>query len=326
MAIVRISRLLISILAALIAFALVVGFLAPRLPLADSFAHFRFHLTVAMALVAAILLVARDWRSSGIAAAVTLAGFVGLAPAVTLWGGAANGGQESSITLVQLNLSFRNRTPEAVADFVREQGADVVTLQEVTRNTARVMELLGDDYPNRVRCPFARVGGVAVLSRLPRAPGPSQGCVEGRGLAWLRVMAAGRPVSVASMHLSWPYPFGQAAQIDGLEGRLRGIPRPVLVAGDFNAAPWSHAVDRVAMATDTAIAGGLRFTFDLRPGRWAPAIGMPIDHVLLPAGISPVEVRVGRGPGSDHRSVIARLALAPGHETGALAQAPADGQ
>ena len=330
LAIVRNIRRANSILAALIAFVLISGFLAPRLPLADSLAHFRFHLTVAMGLAAVSLFIWRDWRAAGFACAVAVAGFIGLAPAFPVWGTVKAGGPAPSITLVQLNLSFRNRRPEAVADFIRAAGADVVTLQEVTRNTGRVIELLGEDYPNRVRCPFARVGAVAVLSRLPGAPGPTQGCVEGSGLAWLRVMAGGRPLSVASVHLHWPYPFGQAPQIDRLEGRLESVPRPILLAGDFNAAPWSHAVGRVAAATGTEVAGGLRFTFDLRPGSWIPAIAMPIDHVLLPAGISSAEVRVGPGPGSDHRSVIARLALAPGpqtgHAPGPLAQGSTDAE
>jgi len=325
-AIVRISKQLISILAALVAFVLILGFLAPRLPVADSLAHFRFHLTVAMALVAVVLFITRDWRAGGIACAVALVGFGGLAPAFAVWGTEEAVDPTPSITLVQLNLSFRNRTPEAVADFVRAEGMDVVTLQEVTRDTGRVIELLGEDYPHSILCPFAAVGGVAVLSRLPKAHGPTEGCVEGQGLAWLRVMAGGRPVSVASVHLHWPYPFGQAPQIDRLEGRLQGIPRPVLLAGDFNAAPWSHAVGRVAAASDTEVAGGLRFTFQLRPGRWAPSIGMPIDHILLPAELSPVEVRLGPGLGSDHRSVVARLALPPGPEAGPLARTPAEAE
>ncbi len=318
----------ISILAALAAFGLVFSFLAPRLPLADSVAHFRFHLSAALTLAAVLLTVSRDWRQAGLAWAVSLAGFVSLAPALPAWGTAVAGGGVPSLTVVQLNLSFRNRTPGAAADFIRAEGADIVTLQEVTDRTERVIELLGEDYPYSIRCPFSsRVGGVAVLSRLPKAPGPSEGCVEGRGLAWLRVIAGGRPVSVASMHLHWPYPFSQASQIDRLEGRLRDIPRPVLVAGDFNAAPWSHAVSRVADATDTTVAGGLRFTFFIGAGRWAPFIAMPIDHVLLPGGYSPAAIQVGPGPGSDHRSVVARLALPPapitGQAPGPLASGPA---
>lgn len=302
---------LVSAIAALIGLAIVAGFLAPWLPAADSLAHFRLHLTAALGLAAALLLAVRSWRRAGVAAVVSAAGFVALMPALPLWSPADNGGQEPSLVLVQLNLSYRNRTPQAVADFVRSEDADVVTLQEVTDRTARVIALLEQDYPNRVRCPFGRVGAVAVLSRLPKAPGESAGCEQGRGLAWLRVVAAGRPVSVASVHLHWPYPFGQAVQIKRLQGELADIPRPVLLAGDFNAAPWSHAVARMSAASDTTVAGGLRFTFRLRPLAWAPPIDLPIDHVLVPAGIVPIEVRAGPGPGSDHRSVVARLALPP---------------
>lgn len=296
-------------MAVLIGFPLVAGFLAAWLPLADSFAHFRFHLTVAMALAALLLLVFREWRAAGIAGAVTIAGFAGLWPALPFWGVAHGSVPAPSITLVQLNLSFRNRTPEAVADFIRSEDADVVTLQEVTRDTGRVMDLLEKEYPNRIRCPYATVGGVAVISRLPKAPGKSEGCVELGGLAWLRVIAGGRPLSVASVHLNWPYPFHQGPQVDRLTGRLQSMPRPIVIAGDFNAAPWSHAVARMAEASDTEVAGGLRLTFPLRPLPWVPAIDMPIDQILLPAGIVPAAVTVGPGPGSDHRSVVARLVL-----------------
>ena len=125
----------------------------------------------------------------------------------------------------------------------------------------------------------------------------------------MRVVAGGQQVTVASLHLYWPYPFEQEHQIDRLEDILKELPRPVLLAGDFNAAPWSHAVDRIAKASDTSIAGGGRFSFEIRFNWWAPPIAMPIDHILLPEGLTPLEVRTGPGPGSDHRSLVARLAL-----------------
>ena len=249
-----------------------------------------------------------------------------MAAAFPAWDGAGPDGEAPAIKIVQLNLSFRNATPEAVAAFIRGEHADIVTLQEVTGKTGRVMELLKQDYPFHVRCPFARVGGVAVLSRLPRAPGAARGCVEGQGMAWMRVMAGGQPVSVASLHLNWPHPFGQERQIGKLENHLRNIPRPVILAGDFNAAPWSHAVDRIARATDTAVAGGLRFSFDIGFRGWWPTIPVPIDHILLPDGLAPLDVALGPGPGSDHRSVIARLALPQNPAVGqALASMPQDG-
>ncbi|UCH75641.1 MAG: endonuclease/exonuclease/phosphatase family protein [Rhodospirillales bacterium] len=311
MPLITFSRRLIVIGASLNAFALALGFAAPLLPLGDSFAHFRLHLTATMLLMAILLLILRHWKTAGAAGMISLVGLIGLNPAYSAPVPIASAAPAAPITLVQLNLSFRNRTPEAVADFVRAEGADIVTLQEVTSQTARVITLLEKEYPHRVLCPFARVGGVAVISRLPTGAEPSRGCIGGQGLAWLRVVAAGREISVGSVHLHWPYPFDQSRQIDRLEDRVRSIPRPLVLAGDFNAAPWSHAVGRMAEASGTEVAGGLRFTFDLRPISWAPAIPLPIDHVLLPAGVSPVGLGVGPKAGSDHRSVVARLLVSP---------------
>jgi endonuclease/exonuclease/phosphatase (EEP) superfamily protein YafD len=305
----RFFKAALSIAAAFAGLFILFGFLASWSPLADSVAHFRLQLTVIMLLSAVLLAVLRDWRSAGLALAVSAAGITGMAPAFPAWNDAGAAGGAPTITIVQLNLSFRNATPDAVANFIRDEEADIVTLQEVTGKTRRVIDILAGDYPFQVLCSARGVGGPAVLSRLPRAPGRSEGCVDGEGMAWMRVLAGGQPVSVASLHLHWPYPFRQGRQIGRLEDPLKELPRPVLLAGDFNAAPWSHAVDRVARATDTTVAGGLRLSFDIRFNSWAPPIAMPIDHILLPADLTPLEVRMGPGPGSDHRSVVAKLAL-----------------
>lgn len=260
-----------------------------------------------MAFATIILLISRNRRLAGVAGAVSVFGVIGLAPALPAWTSPTAGAP--SVTLVQFNLSFSNRAPAAVAEFIRAEDADIVTLQEVTRKTGRVMAILKKEYPNVIRCPFSGVGGVAVLSRLPKAAGVSEGCVIGQGLAWLRILVDGQPVSVASVHLHWPYPYGQAGHIDRLQPYLQDIPRPVLLGGDFNAAPWSHAVSRIESATGSNLAGGLRFTFYKRGTPWGPAIGLPIDHILLPPGIRSADISTGPGVGSDHLPIVARLLL-----------------
>jgi endonuclease/exonuclease/phosphatase (EEP) superfamily protein YafD len=295
------------------AFLIVFSMLAPWMAAADSVGHFRFHLTVALLVAVALQVATRQWRPALAGVAVSAVGIAGMAPAIPAWGTRQAGAEISDtalpLTLVQLNLSFRNAAPEAVADFVRREKADVVTLQEVTAGTGRVILMLAREYPYHVLCPFAPVGGVAVLSRLPMAPGASRGCADGQGMAWIRVIAAGQPVSIASMHLHWPWPFRQNDQVARLRDGLREIPRPVIVAGDFNAAPWSESVARVARDTDTTVARGLRFSFDIRIADWTPPISMPIDQILLPSGVVPLQIRLGPRSGSDHRSVIAELSL-----------------
>ncbi|MEM9725359.1 MAG: endonuclease/exonuclease/phosphatase family protein, partial [Pseudomonadota bacterium] len=131
----------------------------------------------------------------------------------------------------------------------------------------------------------------------------------GPGLASLRVRAPFGPVTVASLHLHWPWPYSQRRQIDRLMPLFRDAPGPLLMGGDFNAAPWSHAVARIAEVTRATPAPGLRFTFHGRVAALTPELSMPIDHVLADGQFRAVEIRVSGPVGSDHRAVIARFSL-----------------
>lgn len=305
----RLARAAGTIAALVFGSLLVFSFFGNWLSAADTAAHFRIYLTAVTVLSAAALLVGRAWRRSAAAGLVAVIGIAGLVPALPGWEGRVAESDAQMLTLVQVNLMFRNPTPGAVVALMRARQADVVTLQEVSAANQTIIRALARDYPYRVQCPFSGVGGVAVLSRLPLASGNARGCVKWNGLAWLRVLAAGRPLSVAAIHLHWPYPFGQAHHIDRLEKSLRTIPRPVLLGGDFNATPWSHAVRRIAQATGTRVAGGLRFTWRRKVARLLPAIRLPLDHVLVPPELSVRTISTGPEVGSDHRPVITTLAF-----------------
>jgi len=62
---------------------------------------------------------------------------------------------------------------------------------------------------------------------------------------------------------------------------LRGLAGPVILADDFNAAPWSHAVAKVAEASRTKMVPGIRMTIDVNAIPWLPSVPIPIDHALL---------------------------------------------
>lgn len=304
----------VSRCAALAAAALAFGFLSPWLPLADSMAHFRFHLLLALAVAVIALLILRAPVRAMLVMAVILPGIGGLAPALpAATGHPESKGAEADFTLVQLNLFFRNRSVPEALRMIRESDADVVTLQEVSSFVWRRLSPLHRDYPYSVVCQYARVGAVAVFSRLPFATelGQSKGCVVGEGLGWMRVKVGERAVTVASIHLHWPFPFGQQAQVDRLERHLEALPQPVVVGGDFNAAPWSHSVTRIGEAVGASVLDGLRLTLYAPQLRWAPGLGLPIDHVLVSPEIFAKKVRRGPFVGSDHLPVIARLGFHP---------------
>ena len=142
---------------------------------------------------------------------------------------------------------------------------------------------------------------MAILSRWPFAGAPL--CPEGTGLVSAPVATPSGRVTAVALHLHWPWPFGQAAQVEDLLPVLADLPRPVILGGDFNAVPGSQAVRRIAEATGTSRAGPLRPSFFLR--RLMP---ITIDHVLAPEGVAAMSEMRPR-LGSDHRGQ--RVSLLP---------------
>ncbi len=290
-------------LGALVAFS----FLSPVLFLADSISHFRLHLTVPLIMISIILLVYRKWTRGAILMAIGLISLltVNFFPETKMPKQVAKG--KDSITVVQLNLYYWNKSKGKVVELFRKQKADIVILQEVSRHTKQIIQDVEKDYPHRIICPYSNEGAVAVLSRFPKVEGDATGCAVRMGLAWIRVLAHGRPVSVASIHLDWPYPFDQNQQIEAMSKHLKSIPQPVVIAGDFNAAPWSSAVNRVATATNTSVIGGVRFTLKKRIFKGLVSIDLPIDHILKSQEFTTQKIKVGDEVGSDHLPVISRL-------------------
>jgi endonuclease/exonuclease/phosphatase (EEP) superfamily protein YafD len=90
-----------------------------------------------------------------------------------------------------------------------------------------------------------------------------------------------------------------------------GLGHPLIVAGDFNAAPWSWLVERAAEVTGTTVLGGYRVTWK---GRYRTPLGaLPepwghqIDQILLSSGIGIASVETLALPGSDHRGLLVSL-------------------
>lgn len=156
---------------------------------------------------------------------------------------------------------------------------------------------------------FQGVGGVAVLSRLPLAQGSSRGCLAKNGTAWLCIKLGKQAVTIASIHLHWPYPFSQYQQVSNLEMKLPNIMQPMILAGDFNAVPWSHSVNRLAKVSQTRVTPGLRFSFYLNMMGTILPIGLPIDHVFVSKDFVVKSIELGPRAGSDHYSVLANIAV-----------------
>lgn len=257
-------------------------------PLGDSLAVFR----PAMALVLLALAFAfRGVGRLGLLAVVLVAGLP------IIWMMRPGPVTERVVIVYQKNLLFnRGDSSGLIADF-RETRADVLLLEEVSAANLPILEAMRDSHPYQVLCPAHSVGGVAILSayRISDAY-----CAEGQGYATARVHHMAGEFTAVAIHLHWPWPFGQEAQVNRILGNLAGLRRPLVMGGDFNMVPWSGAPRRVAQATDTRILG------PMRPTLFVKGYPLPIDHVLVDFRTRG-EVELRPKLGSDHHGVLARI-------------------
>ena len=282
----------VLILAACLGLAALAGGYGGALhPAGDSLAAFRPHVAVALLILAVPLLLLGPRGLGLLAAAAALAALAGLAVPRLLPRPAG------PFLVYQKNLEFDTEELAQLIWDIEATAPDVVLLQEVTGANEEVLRLLSRSHPAQHRCPSHWLGDTAILSRHPAVPGTAR-CAAGAAI--LRVSAPDGPLWLASVHLRWPWPYGQMAQAATLAEALAELDGPAVIAGDMNAAPWSRAVRRIARAAGA------------RPVRPAPptlriggVLPVAIDHVLATG-----PGRSKRRPlaGSDHHGVLARVA------------------
>lgn len=302
------------LLAAGLGFGLIAGFFGARVQAFDSLAHFRAHAALALLLVGIVLLGLR-FRAAGMASIVTAGlGLFSLYPYILPPGAAAGGGRAGAprYSLLQMNLRYDAPDKAAALGIVGAVSPDVITVQEMTRDWQRALEALGDRYPYQYYCaPPNGDGDVAILSRRPFTEGDEGVCVTRSGFAAKQVDFNGTAVTIASEHLNWPWPSGQWDQIRFLVPTLATLPEPVLIAGDFNAAPWSAAVGTYAGLTRTRIVPGIGPTWmtALLPPASARYAGLFIDNVLASDAVQILGIRKPGATTSDHLPVLVTFTL-----------------
>lgn len=202
-------------------------------------------------------------------------------------------------TLYQKNMLFRNAELSVLEADIRAAKAQIVTLQEVSEPNEAMLAALKDLYPTQHLCPGGRVGGQAILTQLEPVAGTA---FCGPNLAALQVVAGEERFWLVSVHLHWPWPYGQADHVELLLPILDKLEGPVVMAGDFNMVRWATSVTRLADIVGTRPAGP---TFGSYVGL-SRLMPLPIDHVFAPEG-----GRVAARPaaGSDHLGLLALVEI-----------------
>lgn len=224
------------------------------------------------------------------------------------------------------NLYLGRGDARTVVRLVREQGVDVLGLEELTPEEVARLDAAGLRrlLPHRNVDARPGAGGTGLYSRFPltrRKPYNSLD-INGEPRALVRVPGA-RPFELQVIHPPPPI-HGQAPQWRhmlselpkpgvGDGGSARGAPQ--MLIGDFNAT-LDHAQLRDLLDdgyVDAADATGKGYETTWPAGRRFPP-EITIDHVLLDPRMRAEDVSVWLVPRSDHRALLATVRVPSGVE------------
>lgn len=223
------------------------------------------------------------------------------------------------IRVVTSNVEYPKPDPTALGHELAGLDADVLLLQELGPEHLTLIKATGAFDPFPYSYVDVRRGsfGAGIWSRYPLADSETW---DPAGIPLVRatIDVDGTPVQVFNVHCKAPTRHrwvpvwkGEMAAI-GAEAEAR--PGPVIVAGDFNAT-YGHEPFRRLLATGlrdahVEVGRGLARTWPANRPLLPPLFRL--DHVLVSAELAVLAVREGRGGRSDHRPVVADLALVRG--------------
>ncbi|WP_152045401.1 endonuclease/exonuclease/phosphatase family protein [Aureimonas psammosilenae] len=314
------ARALPALVAVPMLLAVTLGFFGDFYPALDTIGQGRLHLCVGLLLFAPALLLRRGSSLALVCAVVGGLGLYSTLPFLPLGHGTEASVGTPRYTLLQMNLDIYSTDQDRALSLIARLRPDIVTAEELSASWVRGFEKLAGSYPYRFYCkaPFLRGNGdVAILSRRPFIevsavrPGELTVCDGPNAFGAKTVDFNGIPVTIGAQHLRWPWPGRQPSMVQGLKTVLPRLRDPLIVAGDFNSAPWSASVRALAQASGTRIVGGIGPTWIKRGlppelGRW---IGLPIDNMLVSESVDVLKVERPEAVDSDHLPVLLTFTL-----------------
>ena len=224
-------------------------------------------------------------------------------------------GDGPRLRLFSANILNTNGDMGGIAEELRASRPDVVALQEVSPLNLAGLDAAGvlDDYPYRLLAPRPDAFGSAVLSRLPLVDSELL-LVAGLPLPRTTVVVGDRRVRLYDVHTRAP----TGPEISTWKAQLAEVHRlveaddgPRVVAGDLNATSGHRAYRDLLAAglSDAHVARGRWWAATWPRNRWWTPPLLRLDHVLVSPEMAVVDVREGTGRGSDHKPVVADLAL-----------------
>lgn len=268
-------------------------------------------LVVALVLVLAVALLGAR-RTALVLALLALLAAAGIVRDYRAMRGPAAAGAPAggALRLLWFNVWGDTATPpERIVAAIRASGADVAMLAEAAPLRGALAGL-ADLYPYRLGCAAAGPCGVVLLSRFPLGQARFNAFPSGpdRMVRAVVEVPGHGAVALAGVHETKPWYLGlTGGEAVTVRWGLRwNQALPMVVAGDFNAAPWSLRMRRLQREHGLGFVARPVPTWPAAAGRF----GVPIDHVMVRGGAAIIGLLPwGADLGSNHRGLIAEIAL-----------------
>jgi endonuclease/exonuclease/phosphatase (EEP) superfamily protein YafD len=271
--------------------------------------------------VAVGALIARRWWLAAAAVVIVAAQVAFVAPELLAATPVPAWAQHApTVRVFDANIDTSPRFQAGYVQAIEQDRPDLITLEELTPSAMYSMEASGvlARYPYICAAPNLDAAGFLIASRL-RLTGCRAQTVFFDG-QWTMYMvqatlsSPGGPVALRLVHTLAPFPASwrewQTALADvGQSVRASGDSR-MLMVGDFNAT-WGNK-GFVALLhdglTDGAAARGKAIDMTWPNGAIVPPL-VRIDHVLTGAHLAVTQIAAKPGFGSDHRYLVATVAV-----------------
>jgi endonuclease/exonuclease/phosphatase family metal-dependent hydrolase len=265
-------------------------------------------------LVVGVAVALRNWAAAAVAGAATLCLAMAVLPRA-VGDDTVEAAGHQTLTVLSANVHHGTGEAEALAELVERHAPDLLAIQELTPSFDRELRRAGIDdlLPNAILETRRNVSGAGLYSRLPMRKIAGAQAFAFRQPRAILQLPDGRRIRVVDVH---PYP-PQRKAVDEWSEALESLPStgtgiPWVLIGDFNAtldhSQLREILDRGYRDAGEVAGEGLEPTWPADD--WASRLpGVTIDHVLVDSRLGVVDYEVEELPGSDHRPLVAELAL-----------------
>jgi endonuclease/exonuclease/phosphatase (EEP) superfamily protein YafD len=213
---------------------------------------------------------------------------------------------ERVVRLMSFNTRLKNHKADAVADEVLRVDPDIAVLIEFGEEKRSALDKLRARYPYQADCIAKENCYIAIIAKAPLVDVETRGPWEGPPLVKASFGPEYGNLTVVGIHtLRFPYQASHLRQIGALALYLEALSGAKVVAGDFNATPYSRILSTFSDRSHLDRLTNLP--------TWPSQLQLPqlaIDHVFAGRGVRSVEApRIGRNAGSDHYPVIVGLGV-----------------